>query len=69
MATMHDKLPLIGPAMADALGMTVRAAKVDTDRLGTFTGDIGLRPKIVFLTKEHLHYLGTVEFYLRRECD
>ena len=40
LAMMHDKLPLIGPAMADTLGMTVLVAKVDTDRLGTFTGDI-----------------------------
>lgn len=40
LATMHDKSPLIGPAMSAAVGMTVQTSHVDTDQLGTFTGDI-----------------------------
>ena len=40
LATMHDKLPLIAPAMLTAVGLDVRDVHVDTDRLGTFTGDV-----------------------------
>lgn len=40
MATKHDKVPLVAPALADGVGMTVVAAVVDTDRLGTFTGEV-----------------------------
>lgn len=39
LATRHDKLPLIAPAFA-MLGLTVEAVDVDTDSLGTFTGEI-----------------------------
>ncbi len=40
LATKHQKLPLIGPPLADAVGLRVEALAVDTDALGTFTGDI-----------------------------
>ncbi len=40
LATKHDKLPLIGPPLAGAVGLRVDAVAVDTDSLGTFTGDI-----------------------------
>lgn len=40
MATMHGKLPLVGPALSDALGLLVVQAEVDTDQLGTFTGEV-----------------------------
>ena len=40
LATKHDKVPLIAPALADGVGMTVVEAAVDTDALGTFTGEI-----------------------------
>ncbi len=40
LATKHGKLPLIGPPIEQATGMTVRDVDVDTDTLGTFTGDI-----------------------------
>lgn len=40
LATKHDKLGLIAPALLETLGMTVRAAEVDTNQLGTFTGDV-----------------------------
>jgi len=40
LATMHDKLPLIAPAMVAAIGLDVRNVAVDTDRLGTFSGDV-----------------------------
>lgn len=39
-STKHDKLPLIAPPLEQALGLRVDAAAVDTDILGTFTGDI-----------------------------
>ncbi len=39
LATRHHKLPLIAPAFA-RLGLTVDAVEVDTDALGTFTGEI-----------------------------
>ena len=40
LATLHDKLPLIAPAMLDAVGLEVRDVPVDTDQLGTFSGDV-----------------------------
>lgn len=40
LATKHEKLPLVGPPLADAVGLHVEAVAVDTDALGTFTGDI-----------------------------
>ena len=40
LSTKHDKLPLIGPAIERAVGLRVDAVAVDTDTLGTFTGDI-----------------------------
>ena len=43
MATMHDQLAVIAPAMTEALGMTVETSHVDTDRLDTFTGDVARR--------------------------
>jgi len=39
LATKHDKLPLVAPPLA-AVGLEVVAVAVDTDRLGTFTGEI-----------------------------
>lgn len=39
LATKHDKLPLLAPPLA-AVGLQVVAVAVDTDRLGTFTGEI-----------------------------
>lgn len=43
LATKHDKLPLIGPEMSRRLGLLVEAAEVDTDTLGTFSGDVPRR--------------------------
>lgn len=40
LATRHDKLPLIAPAIKELLGMDVLEAPVDTDAFGTFAGDI-----------------------------
>jgi len=40
LSTRHDKLPLIAPALALHVGLLVDAVPVDTDGLGTFTGDI-----------------------------
>ncbi len=40
LATRHDKGPLISPAMSDILGLAVHTVDVDTDSLGTFTGEI-----------------------------
>lgn len=40
MATKHDKVPLVAPILARTLDLTVGEARVDTDRLGTFTGEI-----------------------------
>ena len=39
LATRHDKLPLIAPAFA-SLGLSIEVAEVDTDVLGTFSGEI-----------------------------
>lgn len=40
LATKHDKLPLIAPPLARAVGLRLEAVAVDTDALGTFSGDI-----------------------------
>lgn len=40
LATKHDKLPLIAPPLETAVGLGVAAVAVDTDVLGTFTGEI-----------------------------
>ncbi|MHB1718394.1 MAG: DUF6671 family protein [Acidimicrobiales bacterium] len=40
LATKHGKLPLIAPPIEEAVGLRVDAVAVDTDALGTFTGDI-----------------------------
>ena len=40
LSTKHDKLPLVAPAVALHVGLVVDTVSVDTDRLGTFTGDI-----------------------------
>jgi len=40
LSTKHAKLPLIGPPLERAVGLQVEAVAVDTDTLGTFTGDI-----------------------------
>lgn len=39
LATLHGKLPLIAPAL-EPLGIALRAIEVDTDALGTFTGEV-----------------------------
>jgi hypothetical protein len=39
-ATMHGKEKVISPAFFDSLGLTTLQAKIDTDQLGTFTGEI-----------------------------
>ena len=39
LATRHDKLPLVAPQLAAHVGLEVVAHEVDTDSLGTFTGD------------------------------
>ncbi len=39
LATRHGKLPLIAPALAP-LGLVLRAVEVDTDALGTFSGEV-----------------------------
>lgn len=43
LATMHGKLPLIGPVLENAIGMKVTDVSVNTDMFGTFTGDIERR--------------------------
>ena len=40
LSTKHDKLPLVEPHFARHVGLMVDTVAVDTDRLGTFTGDI-----------------------------
>jgi hypothetical protein len=40
LATKHGKLPLIAPPLEEAVGLRVETVAVDTDSLGTFTGDI-----------------------------
>ena len=40
LATKHDKLALIAPPLWRAVGLRVEAVAVDTDVLGTFTGEV-----------------------------
>ena len=40
LATMHDKGRLIAPALRTTIGLEVRDVAVDTDQLGTFSGDV-----------------------------
>lgn len=40
LATRHGKLPLVGPPLTSAVGLEVVEAAVDTDALGTFTGEV-----------------------------
>ncbi len=40
LATKHGKLELIGPSMSRVLGIEVVAVDIDTDQLGTFSGEI-----------------------------
>ncbi len=40
LSTKHDKLPLVEPSLALHVGLIVDTIPVDTDQLGTFTGDI-----------------------------
>lgn len=40
LATRHGKLAAIGPVLADRLGLMVEPVDADTDRLGTFVGDV-----------------------------
>jgi len=40
LATKHEKGPLIGPPLARAVGLSVRPVVVDTDRFGTFSGEV-----------------------------
>ncbi len=40
LATKHAKLPLIAPPLARAVGLSIDAVAVDTDTLGTFSGEI-----------------------------
>lgn len=39
MATRHDKLPLVAPAFRSLVGLEVVGVDVDTDLLGTFSGE------------------------------
>lgn len=39
-ASLHDKASAIGPSFKKVLGFEVETAAIDTDRLGTFTGEI-----------------------------
>lgn len=43
LATKHNKLELIAPPLQDAIGLLVTSVEVDTDLLGTFTGEIERR--------------------------
>ena len=40
LSTKHDKLSLVAPPFRLHVGMMVEVVEVDTDQLGTFTGDI-----------------------------
>jgi hypothetical protein len=40
MATKHDKATLVGPVLAEILELDVVEVEVDTDTLGTFSGEI-----------------------------
>lgn len=39
-ASLHDKAQAIGPSFKEILGFNVQTAEIDTDQLGTFTGEI-----------------------------
>lgn len=57
MATKHQKVPLVAPAFAARVGMTVLEARVDTDTLGTFSGEIP-RPGTPWQTAVAKAHLG-----------
>ena len=40
LATQHGKLPLIGPPLWSTVRLTTRSVAVDTDLLGTFSGEV-----------------------------
>lgn len=40
LATLHDKAVLIAPALARSVGLRVAVVNLDTDMLGTFTGEV-----------------------------
>ncbi len=40
LATMHDKQKAISPSFSNILQLQIEVAKIDTDQLGTFTGEI-----------------------------
>ena len=39
-ATMHEKEKVIAPAFLDLMGLKMIKTKIDTDQLGTFTGEV-----------------------------
>lgn len=39
-ATMHEKEKAVAPAFLDLIGLKIIKAKIDTDQLGTFTGEV-----------------------------
>ena len=61
LSTKHEKLPLIGPPLERAIGMRVEAIAVDTDSLGTFSGDIPRlgSPLETAIAKAHLGMSAT----------
>lgn len=56
LATMHGKEDQIGPELKAILGWCVEVADIDTDQLGTFTGDIPrqLSPRDTAIRKAYL---------------
>ena len=40
LTTKHEKLPLIAPAMLAVVGLEVTDINLDTDQLGTFSGEL-----------------------------
>ena len=40
LATMHDKQKALSPAFSSILQLQIKVEKIDTDQLGTFTGEI-----------------------------
>ena len=61
LSTKHEKLPLIGPPLERTVGMHVEAIAVDTDSLGTFSGDIPRlgSPLETAIAKAHLGMSAT----------
>ena len=58
LATMHGKERAVAPALLETPGLTVTvAAGIDTDRLGTFTGEID-RPGDMLETARRKARLG-----------